>query len=705
MTVTTASTPLRVQRGKPFPLGATPSRTGTNFAVWSCHATSVDVCLYHPTTPGTEYARVRLQRGEMEVWHGFVEGVLPGMLYGYRAYGPHLPANGLRFNARKLLLDPYAKAVHGLPDGVDEMTGRDGPDSGQGLIDNGPTALKSVVIDDAFDWEGDARLETPWSETVIYEVHVKGFTMQHSGVPQALRGTYAGMAEPVMLEYLKSLGVTAVQLLPVHQHLDDGWLVAKGRTNYWGYNTAAFNAPHNTYAAAQDPQAQVREFKTLVKALHRAGLEVILDVVYNHTAEGDETGPVLMLRGLDNVSYYSHHSTAQGLYYLNYTGCGNTVASYEVPALKLILDSMRYWVEVMHVDGFRFDLGVTVGRDRDGFRPDSVFFMAVRQDPVLAHVKLIAEPWDLGPDGYRVGGFPEPWRELNGKFRDTVRRFWRGDGNVVPEFAKRFCGSDDLYGWKSPLSTVNMITSHDGFTLRDLSTYVQKHNLANGEENRDGDNDNHSINHGVEGESNDTRINLLRERHRRNMMATMFLAQGVPFITAGDERARTQNGNNNAYCQDNELSWIDWSTTTPSTRFLAFTQQLAALRRRFPMLRRCTFFDGQADPVTEEHDILWLSEAGGIMSRAEWYQHRRTLLGAMLADRGKRLVILFNNDSHDADFILPEGRWRTIFDTTTDDGFVKGDMIFSGSYFLNAHAVVCLEWHEAAEAVEEKLKK
>ena len=701
----TDTTGLRVRAGKPFPLGATPVAAGTNFAVWSRHAVAIDLCLYDPSHPQQEIARVRLQRGEMDVWHAFVEGVSAGMLYGYRAHGPHLPANGLRFNAHKLLLDPYAKAVAGVPDGVDEMTGRDGPDTGLGLIDNGTTALKSVVIDDAFDWEGDELLRTPWTETVICELHVKGFTKLHPKVPKTHRGTYAGLADPAVIQYLKELGVTAVQLLPVHQHLDDGWLVAKGLTNYWGYNTAAFCAPHNTYAATAEPQAQVIEFKAMVKALHQAGLEVILDVVYNHTAEGDENGPMLMLRGLDNVSYYSHHSTAQGLYYLNYTGCGNTVASYEAPALKLILDSLRYWVEVMHVDGFRFDLGVTVGRDRDGFRSDSIFFTALRQDPVLAHVKLIAEPWDLGPDGYRVGGFPEPWRELNGKFRDTVRRFWRGDGNVVPEFAKRLCGSDDLYGWKSPLATVNMITSHDGFTLRDLATYVQKHNLANGEENRDGDNDNHSINYGVEGECHDTRTNHLREQHRRNMMATMFLSQGVPFITAGDERARTQHGNNNAYCQDNELSWIDWTSSSRSTRFLAFTQQLAELRRRYPVLRRRKFFDGQADPVTLEPDIVWLSEAGGHMSRPEWYQHRRTLLGAMLTDGSQRLVLLFNNDAHEAEFVLPEGQWRTIFDTTSHEGFVKSDIIRSGYFRLAGHAVVCLEWHGPAKPAAKRAAK
>ena len=629
----------------------------------------------------------------MDVWSVFVEGVSPGMLYGFRAHGPHLPANGLRFNPNKLLLDPYAKAIVGQPDGHGSMTSPEGPDKGLGLVDNGPVALKTAVIDDSFDWEGDELLRRDWAETVVYEVHVKGFSKLNTQVPEALRGTYAGMAHKTSIDYFKALGVTAVQLLPVHQHLDDQWLVDKGLTNYWGYNTAAFLAPHNTYAAVQSPQAQVNEFKSMVKALHKAGIEVILDVVYNHTAEGDEKGPTLMLRGLDNVMYYTHQSTEEGLYYANYTGCGNTVSSFEAPSLKLIMDSMRYWVEVMHVDGFRFDLGVTVGRDRDGFRSSGVFFMAVRQDPVLANVKLIAEPWDLGPDGYRVGGFPDPWRELNGKYRDTVRKFWRGDGNVVPEFAKRLCGSDDLYGWKSPLATVNMITSHDGFTLRDLATYVRKHNEKNGEENRDGDNDNHSINYGVGGETADERINLLRERHRRNMMATMFLSQGVPFITAGDERARTQHGNNNAYCQDNDLSWMDWRPNTKSTRFLAFVQQLAALRRSHPVLRMKSFFDGQIDPVTGVRDITWLSETGGNMSRAEWYQHRRTVLGAMLSSGNTQIVLLFNNDTHETEFELPDGKWRTVFDTTTDEGFVRASIVSSGTFSLGAHAVVFLEKH------------
>ena len=632
-----------------------------------------------------------MQRSEMDVWHVLIEGVTPGMLYGYRAHGPHMPANGLRFNANKLLLDPYAKAVVGLPDGRNDMVGHEGPERGSGMIDNGATALKSAVIDDAFDWQGDRLPRHSWSETVIYEMHVKGFSKLNPNVPAPQRGTYAGVASPASIQYLKALGVTTVQLLPVHQHLDDGWLVAKGLTNYWGYNTAAFLAPHNTYASASDPQAQVNEFKAMVRALHSAGLEVILDVVYNHTAEGDERGPTLMLRGLDNLGYYTMLSTEHGLYYANYTGCGNSVSSFEVPALKLILDSMRYWVQEMHVDGFRFDLGVTVGRDRDGFRRDSVFFMAVRQDPVLAHEKLIAEPWDMGPDGYRVGGFPEPWRELNGKYRDTVRCFWRGDGNVVPEFAKRICGSDDLFGWRSALTSVNMLTSHDGFTLRDLATYVQKHNLANGEENRDGDNSNHSLNHGMEGETTDAKINTLRERYCRNMMATMFLSQGVPFITSGDERARTQSGNNNAYCQDNELSWMDWQETPCSERFLAFTQRLAELRRRLPCLRRRTFFDGRTDPVTKQKDITWLSEAGGQMSRTEWYQHRRTVLGAMITDKGSRFIMLFNNDALEMDFVLPPGTWKIVFDTVVEECFPVKEQRVSGLCPLPGHAVVFLE--------------
>ena len=585
-----------------------------------------------------------MTRGELDVWSVFVAGVKPGALYGYRAHGPHLPMNGLLFNANKLLVDPYAKAVLGKPDGRDDMLSPEGPNEGMGMIDNGPTAIKSVVIDDSFDWAGDALPKVPWQQTVISEVHVKGFTQRHPQVPEELRGTYAGLCHPAVIDYLKQTGITAVQLLPVHQHLDDGWLVAKGRTNYWGYNTLSFFAPHNEYVRAVDPQAQVREFKQMVKTFHAAGIEVILDVVYNHTAEGDERGPLLNLRGLDNVGYYRNDYDGQKLYYLNYTGCGNAIASQEPPALRMILDSLRYWVQEMHVDGFRFDLAVTVGRGRTGFHDNSAFFAALRQDPVLIQTKLIAEPWDLGPYGYQVGGFPEPWRELNGKYRDTVRKFWLGDGGMVPEFAKRFCGSDDLYGWKlRPATTsVNFLTSHDGFTLRDLVSYQQKHNEANGEDNRDGDNDNHSLNYGVEGETDDPEINALRRRHRRSLVATMFCSVGVPFITGGDEIGRTQGGNNNAYCQDNEISWIDWQSAEDG--FQRFVAQLAVFRRQHPELARTSYFSGKKD-ANGDLDITWLNGAGGVLTRDEWHDPARRYFGAPHQDSQRPLASAFQQRS------------------------------------------------------------
>ncbi|MFZ4593314.1 MAG: glycogen debranching protein GlgX [Verrucomicrobiaceae bacterium] len=689
-----------VRPGRAFPLGATPAADGTNFSVHSRNATAVDLCLYDPLAPQHEIARVRMVRGELDVWNIFVAGVKPGALYGYRAHGPHMPNNGLMFNANKLLLDPYAKAVLGKPDGHRDMLTPEGPNHGPGMIDNGATAIKTVVIDDAFDWQGDRLPSVPWQQMVISELHVKGFTKLHPQVPEELRGTYAGLCQPAVIDHLKRTGITSVQLLPVHQHLDDGWLVDKGSTNYWGYNTLSFFAPHNEYAHAAYPQAQVREFKQMVKTFHAAGIEVIIDVVYNHTAEGDERGPMLNLRGLDNVGYYRHDYDGQKLYYLNYTGCGNAIASQEPPALRLILDSMRYWVEVMRVDGFRFDLAVTVGRGRTGFHDNSAFFAAVRQDPVLSQTKLIAEPWDLGPFGYQVGGFPEPWRELNGKYRDTVRKFWLGDGGMVPEFAKRFCGSDDLYGWKMrPATTsVNFLTSHDGFTLRDLVCYQQKHNEANGEDNRDGDNDNHSLNYGVEGGTDDPGINALRRRHRRSLVATMFCSVGVPFITAGDELGRTQHGNNNGYCQDNELSWIDWQTAEEG--FQRFVSQLAAFRRRHPELARTRYFSGKKDG-NGELDITWLNGVGGVLTRDEWHDPARRYFGALIIAGGGGLLLLFSNDPHQVcNFALPHvdgAPWRLVFDTALEEGFVSSEVIVDDCYVVQSRAMVCLRAGNLAE--------
>jgi len=698
-----------VTQGSPHPLGATVCDGGVNFAVCSRHALTVDLCLYDGGDLTREIARVRLNRGEADVWHVFVRGLGPGAVYGYRVHGPWLPANGMRFNACKLLLDPYAKAIVGDPRGRDDMLTEPGPHSEAGLMDNGATALKSVVIADEFDWEDDRPPSIPWKDAVLYELHVKGFTRLHDGVPECERGTYAGLCRPVVLDYLKGLGVTSVQLLPVHQHLDDAFLLEKGLTNYWGYSTVGFFAPHNEFAAARDPQAQVREFKEMVRAFHRAGIEVILDVVYNHTAEGDERGPTLMFRGLDNTGYYRHGFSGASMFYTNVTGCGNSVASNNGPALRLIMDSLRYWVTEMHVDGFRFDLAVTVGRDREHFHALSPFFTAVAQDPVLSRVKMIAEPWDVGrEDSYQVGNFPEPWRELNGKYRDTVRRYWRGDEGTTAEFAKRLCGSEDLYGGgrRPPQASVNLVTSHDGFTLRDLFSYSEKHNLANGEDNRDGDNDNHSSNCGVEGETRDLKVQRMRRQLQRGVIASMMCSLGVPFITAGDERGRTQRGNNNAYCQDNEISWMDW--TSGDDGMLDFVRRMIAFRKSRPALLRREYFDGKHNPDTNRLDVTWLNGEGGPLTREEWHDSTRRFFGAFFdtpTDRGmpvngngedkRPFVLLFNQGDRKHNFILPgdeSEKWEIIFDTGIEPSFVSRSLRFAGGakYDLPARSVACL---------------
>jgi isoamylase len=700
---------LSVSQGSPHTLGAAVCRGGVNFAVFSRHAVAIDLCLYDSADAARESRRVRLRRGEADIWHIFVQGLGPGAVYGYRAHGPWLPANGMRFNEQKLLLDPYAKAIVGVPAGRDDMLTAPGPHTLPGLVDNGATALKSVVVSDEFDWEGDSPPGVEWRDTVLYELHVKGFTRLHPEVPEPLRGTYAGLCHPSVIDYLKALGVTSVQLLPVHQHLDDGFLLDKGLTNYWGYNTIGFFAPHNEFAAARDPLAQVREFKEMVRAFHRTGIEVILDVVYNHTAEGDERGPSLMFRGLDNTAYYRHGFDGNTMFYSNVTGCGNSVASHTASALRLILDSLRYWVTEMHVDGFRFDLAVTVGRDREFFHAFSPFFTALAQDPVLSRVKLIAEPWDVGErDSYQIGKFPEPWRELNGKYRDTVRRYWRGDEGTTAEFAKRLCGSEDLYGWnrRPPLVSVNLVTSHDGFTLRDLFTFSEKHNLANGEGNRDGDNENHSSNCGVEGETSNVKVKRMRARLQRSMIASMMCSLGVPFITAGDERGRTQRGNNNAYCQDNEISWIDWASGDDA--LLDFARRMIAFRNSRPALRRHEYFNGKHNPDTDRLDVTWLDGQGGPLTHEEWHDPARRCFGALFdqpEDRGRPVnghgedhrpfLLLFNQGEEEIDFFLPgEDRhnWELVFDTGIEPSFVGESLVHAGGgeYSLLPRSVACL---------------
>ncbi|MBN8417869.1 MAG: glycogen debranching protein GlgX [Verrucomicrobia bacterium] len=688
--------------GGPLVPGVSLLREGTCFVVHSRHATAMDLCLYDPKDATRETARVRMQRTECDLWHVTVRGVKAGTLYGYRAHGPWLPKNAMRFNAKKLMLDPYARAIHGRPDEAEHMRTLPDPRHELGRIDNGAQALKCVVIDESFDWTGDARPRIPWQDTVICELHVKGFTQTHPDVPARLRGTYAGLAHPAVTSYLRDLGITSVQLLPVHQHLDDGFLLGRNLTNYWGYNTIGFFAPHNTYASATDPQEQVREFKAMVKALHAAGIEVILDVVYNHTAEGNEYGPSLMFRGLDDHSYYRHQFGENGADYVNVTGCGNSVDSASQPALRLILDSLRYWVTEMHVDGFRFDLAVTVARDeKDGFNRQSPFLSAIAQDPVLSQVKLIAEAWDISRmDSYQVGNFPEPWRELNGKYRDTVRSWWRGDSGATAEFAKRFCGSQDVFGWnqRPPLASINFLTSHDGFTLQDLVSYAEKHNEANNEDNRDGDSNNHSTNCGVEGPTTDPLVLQMRARLRRGLIATMMCSLGVPFLTAGDERGRTQRGNNNAYCQDSDISWLDWHDC--DEEMLAFTRQMTGFRRSHELFRRSSYFDGKLNPATGLRDVIWLESDGTLLHHEEWHQDTRRCFGALLgpaSESSTPLLLLFSNSAEPQPFVLPgdaAARWSLVFDTALSPSFPaspSASLAGAQTYSLQGQCVVCLK--------------
>jgi glycogen operon protein len=677
--------------------GTVLTGAGVHFSVFSRHATALDLCLFDQADPACETARVRMVRTESDLWHAFVPGVKAGQLYGYRAHGPWMPANALRYNANKLLLDPYARAIAGDPSAHGTMLSTNGPHAFPGAFDNGPEALKSVVIDGSHDWQDDCLPRVPWQDMIIYELHVKGFTQTHPSVPAELRGTYAGLAHPSVISYLRDLGITSLQLLPVHQHLDDQFLLDKGLTNYWGYNTIGFFAPHSEYASTRDPQGMIREFKDMVRAFHAAGIEVILDVVYNHTAEGSESGPTIMLRGLDDRMYYRHTFDEHGAGYINVTGCGNAVDTASPPALRMVMDSLRYWVTEMHVDGFRFDLAVTVGRDQhDNFDANSQFLAAVAQDPILSRVKLIAEPWDvMRMDSYQVGAFPEPWRELNGKYRDTVRRFWAGEEGSTAEFAKRICGSQDIYGvtLRSALSSVNFLTSHDGLTLLDLVSYASKHNEANGENNRDGDDYNHSVNCGVEGASDDPVVLHLRACRTRSLMATLMTSVGVPFINAGDERGRTQQGNNNAYCQDSEISWVDWSTC--DEQMLDFTRRIIALRRSTPELRRTHFFDGAYNPVTGLPDVVWLEGQGSLLCHDEWHDPSRTVFGAIIS-ADPPLVFLFNRGEMPQVFKLPgdaQCRWDIVYDTARSPSFPNGaELLLQGGrhHLLKAHSLVCL---------------
>jgi len=675
---------VEVWPGKPFPLGAAWDGSGTNFALFTENASRVELCLFDDADRET---RIELSERTAFNWHCYVRGVGPGQRYGYRVHGPYDPAVGHRFNPHKLLIDPYAKAIEGpvLQDRANTLPYVAGPDPNADLVpdshDDSPAIPKCVVIDQHFDWEDDRRPATPWPDTVIYEVHVKGFTCRHPGVRDDLRGTYAGLASEEALAHFRALGVTAVELLPVHHIADEGFLHALGLTNYWGYSSIGFLAPHALYAATGRRGEQVREFKGMVKALHRAGIEVILDVVYNHTAEGNHLGPSLSFRGVDNTSYYRLMPDAPR-YYQDFTGTGNSLNPAHPSVLRLIMDSLRYFVLECHVDGFRFDLASALAREFYEVDRLSTFFDTIHQDPIVSQVKLIAEPWDVGPGGYQVGNFPVLWAEWNGVYRDTMRDFWRAQASVA-EFARRFTGSSDLYDrdGRDPFASINFVTAHDGFTLRDLVSYNEKHNEANGEGSKDGTDDNRSWNHGVEGETDDPAIKTLRARQQRNFLGTLLLSQGVPMLLGGDELGRTQRGNNNAWCQDNELSWFDWERG--DRELTGFVQRLIRLRASHPVFRRSSFLTGRETRGSGLPDVWWFRPDGRRMTQRDWQRTDARVLGVFLngleiptrTEHGEEIVddsflLLFNAQLDAVTFTLPTRRFGTSWELELATGEV-----------------------------------
>lgn len=670
--------------GDPNPLGATWDGEGVNFALFSEHAEAVELCLFDGS--GHEIQRIKLREQTNQVWHCYLPEARPGLYYAYRVYGPYAPKEGNRFNHHKLLIDPYAKSIEGNFKWGDEHFGYKVGDSKKDLSfdtrDNAHIMPKCKVIDSAFTWADDRAPNIDWHDTIVYELHVKGYTQLLDRIPQKLRGTYSGLCSAPVIKYLKSLGITAVELLPVHTFIDERATVDRGLNNFWGYNSIGFFSPDMRYASV----GHINEFKTMVKTLHSVGIEVILDVVYNHTAEGNHLGPTLSFRGIDNQSYYRLNAE-NPRHYVDYTGCGNTLNMMHPRVLQLIMDSLRYWVLEMHVDGFRFDLASALARELHEVDRLGAFFDIIHQDPVISQVKLIAEPWDLGEGGYQVGNFPVGWTEWNGKYRDTVRAYWKGDGGLIGELGYRLTGSSDLYqhSGRRPFASINFITCHDGFTLRDLVSYDKKHNEANGEKNRDGDDNNNSWNCGVEGETDSQKINELRRRQRRNFMATLLLSQGVPMISAGDEISKTQQGNNNAYCQDNPLSWINWQTSREEEEFLEFVQLVIKIRKKHYVFRRRQFFQGRSIKGIDVKDLTWLRPEGGEMSDEEWNMHYARCLGMLLIgetlheydNRGRQLVdnnflILLNAHHESINFELPdfpEHAWKLLFDT-----FIEGKL-------------------------------
>jgi glycogen operon protein len=700
-----------VYPGTPYPIGATWDGEGVNFALHSDNATAVELCLFDSEHGETEIVRVFLPEHSHQVWHGYLPGLKPGQLYGYRVHGPYDPANGHRFNPNKLLIDPYAKAIAGVIDWHDSLFGynfdAEEKDLSMNETDSAPYIPKSVVIDNsAYDWEGDTRTRVSYHNSIIYELHVKGFTKRNENIPEEIRGTYAGLAHPATIEYLTKLGVTTVELMPVHHFVNDHSLQQKGLNNYWGYNTIGFFAPDVRYSSSKHRGGQVNEFKDMVKAMHKAGIEVILDVVYNHTAEGNELGPTLSFKGIDNATYYRLVEDDKR-YYMDYTGTGNTLNANLPSVLRLMMDSLRYWVLEMHVDGFRFDLAPTLARELHEVNRLSAFFDIIHQDPVLAQVKLIAEPWDIGEGGYQVGNFPPGWAEWNGKYRDCIRDYWRGSDSMLGEFAQRFTGSPDLYqdDNRRPTASINFICAHDGFSLHDLVSYNEKHNEANGENNQDGEDHNRSWNCGVEGETDDPEVNRLRSLQKRNFMATLLLSQGVPMIVAGDELGRTQKGNNNAYCQDNEISWIDWANA--DQELLAFTQQVIQLKKAHPSFCRRRWFQGQPIKGSEVHDIEWFLPEGGVMAENNWNEDFAKSLGVFLNGKGLHSVglkgekiiddsfyVIFNAYHDELTYVLPGAvyaeRWEKVLDTANGSQ-PNGEVYEAGaSLIVSGRSVVLL---------------
>ncbi|MGV3762784.1 glycogen debranching protein GlgX [Parapedobacter sp.] len=683
--------------GKPYPLGATWDGKGVNFSIYAEHAVEVRLCLFDGEAPDAAETVITIAERTHQVWHGYVPGLVPGQCYGYRMDGPFEPSVGQRYNPNKLLLDPYAKAISGVVDAHEAHLGYNVGDPDEDLSfskkDSAPYVRKSVVVDPAFDWEGDKQLDIPFRQTVIYEAHVKGLTKLHPEIPEGLRGTYAGLGHPKTVDYLKHLGITAIELMPVHQFVNDRH--GDGMANYWGYNTIGFFAPEARYASSGVLGQQVNEFKNMVKVLHAAGIEVILDVVYNHTAEGNHLGPTLSFKGIDNANYY--RLTEDPRFYMDYTGTGNTLNANLPIVLRLIMDSLRYWITEMHVDGFRFDLAATLARELHEVDRLSAFFDIIQQDPVISQVKLIAEPWDLGEGGYQVGNFPPGWAEWNGKYRDCVRDYWRGAESMLSEFAERFTGSSDLYqdDYRKPTASINFITAHDGFTLHDLVSYNEKHNDANQEDNNDGESHNRSWNCGIEGPTDDGDVNTLRAQQKRNLLTTLLLSQGVPMLAAGDELGKTQQGNNNAYCQDNGLSWLHWDQADGA--LLEYTRRLIGLRLSQPVFCRRKWFTGEPIKGVGTEDIAWFLPDGREMPDENWDHDFARSLAVFLNgqgihsvdERGKKVVgdsfyLIFNAYHEPLDFMLPTDKrygdfWIKIIDTTSTQMATWANRLAAGS--------------------------